>query len=146
MQQAVPFRSSRFKDKGMADARSELQIEIGACADDDDQELAELTQRLRNELLDLDVEDVTLARSADVAVGAKGIDATAVAGLIVHLGSGPAGMLGSVSACVRDWLQRQRARSVKLTLDGDTLEVTGVSSAEQDQLIEMWVGRHTAPR
>ena len=77
---------------------------------------------------------------------AKGIDATAVAGLIVHLGSGPAGMLGSVSACVRDWLQRQRARSVKLTLDGDTLEVTGVSSAEQDQLIEMWVGRHTAPR
>jgi hypothetical protein len=49
-----------------------------------------------------------------------------------------AGIIGGV----RSWLGRNRVRSVKLTLDGDTLEVTGVSSAEQDRLIEMWVTRH----
>ncbi len=129
----------------MVNSSSQLQIEIGAPADSDDQERAELTQRLRDELLDLDVDAVNLARGADVAMGAKAIDATAIAELIVHLGSAPA-ILGSVSACIRSWLQRQRAQSVKLTLDGDTLEVTAVSSAEQDRLITMWVARHDAPR
>jgi hypothetical protein len=31
---------------------------------------------------------------------------------------------------------------VKITLDGDALEVSGVSSAEQDRLIDLWVSRH----
>ena len=51
-------------------------------------------------------------------------------------------VLSSVIDAVRSWLGRNRARGVKLTLDGDTLEVSGVSSAEQDRLIDLWVARH----
>jgi len=50
--------------------------------------------------------------------------------------------LMSVIAGVRSWLGRNSARSVKLTIGGDALEVSGVSSAEQDRLIDLWVARH----
>jgi hypothetical protein len=43
-------------------------------------------------------------------------------------------VLTSIVDGVRSWLQRQSARSVKLTLDGGSLEVTGVSSEDQDRL------------
>jgi hypothetical protein len=52
------------------------------------------------------------------------------------------GVLASIVEGVRSWLQRQSARSVKLTLDGDSLEVTGVSSEEQDRLVELWIARN----
>src|SRR5215470_9539461 len=39
---------------------------------------------------------------------------------------------------------RNTARSVKLAIGGDALEVSGVSSAEQDRLIDLWVSRHAA--
>jgi hypothetical protein len=31
---------------------------------------------------------------------------------------------------------------VRLELDGDELEVNGISSRRQDQLIKMWLDRH----
>ena len=51
-------------------------------------------------------------------------------------------VLASVIDAVRSWLGRNRARSVRLSLGGDALEVSGVSSAEQDRLIDLWVSRH----
>jgi hypothetical protein len=53
-------------------------------------------------------------------------------------------VLTSIIDGVRAWLQRQSARSVKLTLDGDSLEITGPTSAEQDRLVELWVARHAS--
>jgi hypothetical protein len=53
-------------------------------------------------------------------------------------------VLAAVIAGIRSWLGRNSARSVKLTLGGDALEVSGVSSAEQDRLIDLWVARHAA--
>jgi hypothetical protein len=43
-------------------------------------------------------------------------------------------------------LQRQSERSVKLTLRGDSLEVTGVSSKEQDRLVELSITRNATRR
>jgi len=34
---------------------------------------------------------------------------------------------------------------VKLELDGDALELTGVSSRDQQRLIELWIERHAEP-
>jgi hypothetical protein len=47
---------------------------------------------------------------------------------------------------VRSWLQRQSARSMKLTLVRDSLEVTGVSSEEQDRLVELPFARNATRR
>jgi len=43
------------------------------------------------------------------------------------------------------WLGRQRVRSVKNMLDGDSCEVTGVFSKEQARMIDAWIARHAGP-
>jgi hypothetical protein len=60
---------------------------------------------------------------------------------VVGLATSP-GILASVVGWIRAWLARTRARSVRLSIDGDTIEVTGLSSAEQQRLIDLWVSRH----
>jgi hypothetical protein len=65
----------------------------------------------------------------------------AIGGLAIRFAMQSA-VLKSVVDTTVAWLGRQRARSVKLTLDGDTLELTGVSSDEQDRLVDQWIARH----
>jgi len=125
----------------MAAAAGELSVELQAGPDADAEELAQLAGRLRAELLDLDVDAVRLPVRGEAPGDAKGAGLLAAGELVVGLVASPP-VLASVIDAVRSWLGRNRARSVKLTLGGDALEVSGVSSAEQDRLIELWVARH----
>ena len=125
----------------MAAGAAELSVELQAGPDTDAEELAQLAGRLRSELLDLDVAAVRQAVRGEAPGDAKGAGLLAAGELVVGLVSSSP-VLASVIDAVRSWLGRNRARAVKLTLDGDTLEVSGVSSAEQDRLIELWVSRH----
>lgn len=128
----------------MAEEHSELVIELQAAPDADDEELAELTSRLRAELLDLDVEAVKPATAGQAPADAKGIGLAAIGGLIVRFALRP-DVLRDVVSGVRSWANRPRSSSVKLTLDGDTCEVTGQRSAEQERLIDLWIARHAGP-
>ena len=120
---------------------ADLLVVLDAGADSDAEELADLTRRLRTELLDLDIDSVEHAAGSAAPVGAKGVELLSIGGLVVQFVRG-ADVLRSVVSTTAAWLRRQEARSVKLTLDGDTLEVTGLSSEEQRGLIEVWVARH----
>ena len=71
---------------------------------------------------------------------AKGVGLLALGGLVVRFAD--SGVLQLLVSSVRSWLGRQHHRSIKLTLDGDSLELTGMSSAEQERLIDLWVNRH----
>jgi hypothetical protein len=121
----------------------ELALEVVSRPDTDSEELAELAHRLRTELLDLDVEAVEPMTAGEAPEGAKGVELLALGGLVVRFMVRQE-VLTSIIHGVRSWLQRQSARSVKVTLDGDSLEITGASSAEQDRLVELWVARHAA--
>lgn len=125
----------------MSVSQGRLVAELDSGSDDDADELADLTQRLRGELLDLDVEAVELASGAEAPEGAKGLELLGIGGLVVRFAL-RSEVLRSVVDTTVAWLGRQRARSVKLSLDGDTLEVSGVSTDEQRRLIELWVARH----
>jgi hypothetical protein len=125
----------------MADGLAELSVELEAGPDTDDEELAQLASRLRAELLDLDVDVVRQSARGEAPKDAKGAGLLAAAELVVGLVASPE-VLASIIGGIRSWLGRNRARSVKLSLDGDVLEVSGVSSAEQDRLIDLWVTRH----
>ncbi|MBA2425721.1 MAG: hypothetical protein H0V60_01410 [Actinobacteria bacterium] len=46
---------------------------------------------------------------------------------------------------IQKWVAGKGSRSVKLELDGDALEVTGLSSADQQRLITAWIERHSEP-
>jgi len=122
-------------------AQWQLAAELDAGPEHDAEELAQLTQRLRDELLELDVDAVEPATRGAAPDGAKGLELLAVGGLVVRFAM-KANVLRTVVDATVGWLGRQRARSVKLTLDGDTIELTGASSAEQERLIELWVARH----
>jgi hypothetical protein len=45
---------------------------------------------------------------------------------------------------IRDWLRRgqDNQRRVRLELDGDKLELSQASAADQQQLIELFLSRH----
>ena len=125
----------------MADGLAELSVELQAGPDTDAEELAQLAGRLRAELLDLDVDAVRRPMRGEAPPDAKGAGLLAAGELVVGLVASPE-VLASIIDGIRSWLGRNRARSVKLTLDGDALEVSGVSSAEQGRLIDLWVSRH----
>jgi hypothetical protein len=121
--------------------RGELTVAVGAAPDADPEELGQLTNRLRDELLGLDVDAVQAASAGDAPDSSKGFALLAATELVVRFAL-RRDLLESIIEGARSWLARQRARSITLTLDGDSLEVTGVNSAEQDRLIELWVMRH----
>ena len=124
---------------------AELGLEL---AEDgaDAERLAELAGFLRQELLALDVEDVTAPRVGEAPPGARAFDVVAVGGLLVTLGRSAGGLLAVVSA-IRKWLGRGAGapRTVRLEIAGDVLELSGATAADQQRLIELFVARHAIP-
>ena len=121
----------------------ELRLQLSEEGADAGQ-LDELTRFLRQELLQLDVEDVTAQRAGNPPPGARGgLDAAQVGGLMVALGNDAQG-LAAVIAAIKAWLARRHGarRSVRLEIGGDVLELSSATVTDQDQLIRLFVGRH----
>jgi hypothetical protein len=124
----------------MEERPATLGIQVTVGPDADTEEVAEATLQLRRELLDLDVEAVELSRAGEPPPGTRAVELAALGALVVTVGQSP--LLGPVVATVRSWLASAPQRSIKLELDGDTLELTGLSSNEQRRLVNEWLRRH----
>jgi hypothetical protein len=121
----------------------ELRVQLSEEGADAEQ-LDELARSLRQELLQLDIEDVTAQRAGNPPPGARGgLDAVQVGGLLVAVGNNAQG-LSAVIAAIRAWLARRRGphRRVRLEIAGDVLELSSATVTDQDQLIRLFVGRH----
>jgi hypothetical protein len=121
-------------------ARAELRVDLRLGDDADADELDAATARVRADLLDLDVDRVDRV-VAEAPAGARSGEVAALGELLLLLARNSEA-IASVVGSLRAWLGRDAARSVKLVIDGDSLEVTGISSAEQERLISAWVARH----
>src|SRR5262249_16775605 len=128
----------------MAEAVWQLEVEVVPPQEADAAEVAEFVHQLRRELLQTDVERVDLAVTGPPPAGAKAVAGVAVGPLLI--GAGPPVSLRRVVAAVRSWVEHNRVRAVKMTLDDDVLEVTGISSEDQRRLIDAWLARHDTPR
>jgi len=117
-----------------------IQVDLGL--DADAEEVAEATLELRRELLDLDVDSVELRAGGQPPPGTRGVELAALGALLVSVTQSQ--LLAPVLAAIRSWLGGSPQRSIKLELEGDTLELTGISSAEQRRLVDEWLQRHTA--
>jgi hypothetical protein len=117
-----------------------LTIQLGTDSGDDE-DLAQLTSRLRDELLQLDVESVELVAGGDAPPGSKGVEFLAVGALIVRIAKSSAA-LAAMGSALKSWLSRGPGRSVTITIDGDELHVCGISAEEQHRLIDTWIARH----
>jgi hypothetical protein len=125
----------------MRQSVSEVTIQVGAGPQADADELEELTLLLRRELLELDLESVELTHGGEPPPGARAVGVLSVGTLAVTLAQVP-GLLAAVVELVQAWLSGHGGRSVKLAMEGDVLEVRGLSSRDQRALIASWVARH----
>lgn len=123
------------EDQGQLDISLEIDEDISPL------EYEELTEAVRRELLRLDVESVDRIPAGPVPEGARGIDLSALGALIVSVGQS-APVLGQVVEVVRAWASRSPKRSAKITLGGDTLELSGLSERDQRLVIRDWMARH----
>jgi hypothetical protein len=100
-----------------------------------------LSSALRRDLLELDVDDVVKVGEAVPPAGARAVDVVAIGELLVSL-SGSLDLLRSVIEAVRSWVVRgsaSHARTAELAVGDKTIKLTGVSSEQQDQIIEQFV-------
>ena len=115
-----------------------LEPEAGADTEESDR----LGRQLRQELRSLDEAEVVPVPVGAAPHGAKGIDAASATELLVTL-SGSGGAVALLVATVRDWLTRRAgAHKVTVTIDGDSLELSGATPTERAELIETFVRRH----
>jgi hypothetical protein len=111
-------------------------VRIIGGSDDDAEDIARLTARLRGALLDLDVLDVETV-TKEAPAGAKGVGAV-LGWLSVTLGGE---LLKALADRVADW-SVSSGRTVELSVGGDTLKLGRVTRQEQAQLTREWLARH----
>jgi hypothetical protein len=115
-----------------------LILHVLPVADSDAKEMADLTDGLHAELLDVDAASVAPLPADAAPPGAKGLG-TLAGWLLVQFGTLDG--LRAVVASVRGWTVRT-GRTVEISIGGDTLKVTGVTSQQQGELIDTWLARH----
>jgi len=120
----------------------ELRVVLEPDPGTDAEDRERLGRQLRNELRDLDVDEVSTVEGAAPPEGSKSGAAAALTEWLVTLSSG-GGVFVTVIATIKDWLSRRGgAHKVTVTIDGDTLELSSATPLERAELIETFVRRH----
>jgi hypothetical protein len=118
---------------------SALAIELSE-AGADPARLDELTTLLRDELLDLDVDDVERVSRGEAPVGSRAIELAAIGALLVTMQESGE-LVARIVGTIREWLKRdpQPTRTVRVTLGDRTIELTAASNEQQDRLVKEFV-------
>lgn len=106
------------------------------------EELAVLAVQLREQLLELDIESAEPATVGEAPPGTRAGEILVAGALTVMLAQS-SGLLTALVETVKSWAGLSRERSVKLEVDGDVLEVNGITRSDQRELIQAWIDRHT---
>jgi hypothetical protein len=120
----------------------ELTVVLEPDPETDPEDRERLGRQLRNELRELDVDDVSAVEGPPPPDGSKSGVVASLTELLVTM-SGGGGVIVTVIATIRDWLSRRGAgHKVTVTIDGDTLELSSATPAERAELVETFVRRH----
>ena len=115
-----------------------LIVHVLPVADSDAEELADLAAELHAELLSVDGASIAPLTAETAPEGAKGLG-DVIGWLVAQFGTLDG--LRAVVAAVRGWSART-GRTVEVSIDGDVLKVTGVTSHQQGEIIDAWLARH----
>jgi hypothetical protein len=114
----------------------DLRLVVVPLENEDPGEAAVWLTSLGAEVSGLD--DVIVEQWAGPApTGAKGT------GLLAALVAKVSVDLGRLLELLRAWVVRT-GRTVEVSLDGDTIKITGASREQQDKVIGAWLGRHAS--
>jgi len=115
---------------------SQVEVDIDAGPDADDEETAELSRQLRRELLELNVERVDYAPSV-APDGAKSGTAVSLGTMIVTLSD--SAVLAALVGVLRAWVRRRSDRKVRIQLGENKLEIGGALTDREAGLIKQWL-------
>jgi hypothetical protein len=117
----------------------ELRIELFE-PNADDEAVDHLTGDLRLELLELDVESVSPVSLGPAPEGSKGLELAVIGALLVHVKESLP-LVNAVVNAARAWLTRGQSsgRSLKVTVDGRTLELSAATADQQQQIVDEFV-------
>ena len=115
---------------------TEVRVHVVGYPDSDMEERADLASRLRDEIRDHGIDDVSHP-GAEPPPGSKG-GALEWAQLVVTL----AGTVPSLVMAMQGWLGRHPNAAVTLEIDGDRLTLDEASADERQRLLETFLARH----
>jgi len=116
-----------------------LLLRVMAVPDSDAKELADLCERLRVELLELDLPSVAQHTEREEPERAKGFGQL-TNWLIIQFVTLDG--LRAALAAVRRFASRT-GRTVEVSIDGDSLRLTAATAQQQEQVIDAWLARHS---
>jgi len=114
----------------------EFRLQVALEMDESMEESAPWAAALSQELAELDCGAIEQMYEASPD-GAKGF----APGLLLALV--PAATVTTLFDLVRSWVVRT-GRTVEVSIDGDTIKITGASEQQQDRVVEAWLARHAA--
>jgi hypothetical protein len=123
----------------MPDQANQVLLEFDV-EDGDEAELDRAATNLRRQLLELEVESVERPSAGAAPPGSRAIELAALGAIVVGLQQ--PGVLDGVANVVRSWVGRDSGRSVKLSIGGDSIELSQISDEDQQRLLELWLERH----
>jgi hypothetical protein len=119
----------------------EVHVVLEPDPETDPEDRERLGRQLRDELRELDVDDVEPVVGALPPDGAKSGVLVSLTEWLVTLSGG--GVLVPVISTIKAWLARGAgSHKVTVTIDGDTLELGRATDAERAELVETFVRRH----
>lgn len=119
----------------------EIRVVLEPDPDTDPDDAERLGRQLRDELRDLDVDDVEPVAGGTPPDGAKSGALTSLTEWLVTLAGG--GVLAPVIGTITAWLTRGAGdHKVTVTIDGDTLELGRATDTERAEIVDAFVRRH----
>jgi len=114
----------------MTEQLIQIALNINAEPDTDTEELMELTLRLRQELLELDLESVELVTEEEIPQGSKVVEPVSWGTIAVNLVAA-GGVITTFINVIQSWVTRNERQSITLKMGGDKLQITGISAKQQ---------------
>ena len=102
----------------------------------------QLTEELRQEVLQLPIEQAVHGTAGPAPPGTRAIDAAALGEIVVTLGTAAGGLTALVHTARRWLAAASGVRKIRIEIDGDVLELSGAGTDEQKRLINSWIERH----
>jgi len=99
-----------------------------------------LMRQLRQEILELPVEDVDFGQR-EQPPGAKGTAIDWNMLLVTLVASG--GVVTTLITVIQTWLTRHERSRIVVEIDGDRLELTSVTDKQRQEIIDQWLAQHS---
>jgi Effector Associated Constant Component 1 len=119
-----------------------IQVRLVLDTEDEDPERSEEDlQYLLDELAQIDIASTERESTGSAPPGTRGAGVDAAGALLIALG-GSGATLPVLVGLIRDWLTRRGSGAVRLKIGEDEVELTHVSSAIQQQVLDQFLSHH----